>query len=380
MTSLSIQFIDLAAQQRRIKSEIDAALERTLAHGNYIMGPEVAEFEAQLSAFCGARHAIGCSNGTDALALCLMAEGIKPGQAVFCPSFTFAATAEVVAWLGAVPFFVDIDEPTFNMSPASLKAAIREARERGLTPGAIISVDLFGRPADYNEIEAIAAEERIALICDAAQGFGAVYQGRKVGTIGAMTSTSFFPAKPLGCYGDGGAIFLDDDEKAGVIRSLIVHGKGTDKYDNVRIGMNGRLDTMQAGILIEKLRIFPDEIQARNRVAEAYHSGLKDVVLTPGAPADGVSVWAQYTIRLQSGVREAVQSELKQRGIPTAIYYPKPLHQQVAYRSFPTVSGGLPVTDRLSSEVLSLPMHPYLSGEAQEYIISSLREIMERHG
>ncbi|PSJ55735.1 DegT/DnrJ/EryC1/StrS family aminotransferase [Kumtagia ephedrae] len=376
MTRKPLRFIDLVAQQEKIKTKVDAAIQRVLAHGAYILGPEVGEFEAALSAFCGAKHSIGCSNGTDALTLCLMAKGIKPGQAVFCPSFTFAATAEVVAMLGATPFFVDIHEDTFNLDPASLKTAIAQAKKDGLSLAGVISVDLFGQPADYAEIEPIVANEGMWLISDAAQGFGGTYRDRKVGTIGAMTATSFFPAKPLGAYGDGGAIFTDDDETDAVLRSLLVHGQGTDKYDNVRIGMNGRLDTLQAAILIEKLKIFPDEIVARNRIAAAYNDGLRDVAVVPAVLDGCTSTWAQYTIRARGKDRGAVLARLKDKGVPTAVYYPKPLHRQTAYKHFPVAGNGLPVSDRVAEDVFSLPMHPYLEADDQGYIIDSVREAL----
>jgi dTDP-4-amino-4,6-dideoxygalactose transaminase len=374
MMSDSIAFIDLAAQRRRIGSRMDEAILRVVNHGGYIMGPEVKQFEADLSAFCGAKHVISCANGTDALALVLMAKSVKPGQAILCPSFTFAATAEVVAWLGAVPIFVDCLPETFNMDPASLEFGINTARQLGLKPVGVIPVDLFGQPADYDAIEAICAREDLWILCDAAQSFGASYRGRKLGTIGAATSTSFFPAKPLGCYGDGGAVFTNDDELAAIMRSLRVHGQGSDKYDNVRIGMNGRLDTMQAAVLIEKLKIFPDEIAARDRVAKRYNEMLGDVVAVPVVVEGNTSVWAQYTMRVPN--RDALAAALKAKGIPTAIYYPKPLHQQTAYSKFPCAGNGVPVSERLAGEVLSLPMHPYLEEAVQDRIIAAVREAL----
>jgi dTDP-4-amino-4,6-dideoxygalactose transaminase len=374
MMSDSIAFIDLAAQRRRIGSRMDEAILRVVNHGGYIMGPEVKQFEADLSAFCGAKHVISCANGTDALALVLMAKSVKPGQAILCPSFTFAATAEVVAWLGAVPIFVDCLPETFNMDPASLEFGINTARQLGLKPVGVIPVDLFGQPADYDAIEAICAREDLWILCDAAQSFGASYRGRKLGTIGAATSTSFFPAKPLGCYGDGGAVFTNDDELATIMRSLRVHGQGSDKYDNVRIGMNGRLDTMQAAVLIEKLKIFPDEIAARDRVAKRYNEMLGDVVAVPVVAEGNTSVWAQYTMRVPN--RDALAAALKAKGVPTAIYYPKPLHQQTAYSKFPCAGNGVPVSERLAGEVLSLPMHPYLEEAVQDRIIAAVREAL----
>ncbi len=368
-----IAFIDLAAQRRRLGAAIDKAILRVVDHGGYIMGPEVKRLEAGLGAFCGARHAITCSNGTDALALVLMAKGVRPGDAILCPSFTFAATAEVVAFLGATPVFVDCLPDTFNMDPASLARGIATGRRLGLNPVGVIAVDLFGQPADYDAIEPLCADHGLWLLCDAAQGFGATHRGRAVGSIGMATCTSFFPAKPLGCYGDGGAIFTDDDELAAAIRSLRVHGQGADKYDNVRVGMNGRLDTVQAAVLIEKLRIFPDEIAARDRIARRYAACLADVALVPRLAPGCTSVWAQYTLRLPAGRRDAVAATLKQAGVPTAVYYARPLHLQTAYRHHPVAEGGLPVSEALAAEVLSLPMHPYLSEAVQDRVVAALR-------
>lgn len=367
-----IAFIDLQAQRRRIGAKMDEAVLRVVNHGGYVMGPEVKQIEADLAAFCGAREVISCSNGTDALTLVLRARGVGPGDAVLCPSFTFAATAEVVALAGATPIFVDIDADTFNMNAESLKVGVVEARRAGLNPVAVIPVDLFGLPADYDALLPLAEELGLWVLSDAAQSFGGVYKGRKVGTLGVATTTSFFPAKPLGCYGDGGAIFTDDSELAAVIRSLRVHGQGSDKYDNVRIGINGRLDTIQAAVLIEKLKIFPDEIEARDRVAQRYNDGLRDVAAVPGTPEDLTSTWAQYTLRIAK--RDAVAASLKERGVPTAIYYPKPLHQQTAYRDFPVAGNGLPVSERLAGEVLSLPMHPYLEPDLQDWIIETVTD------
>jgi len=369
-----IEFIDLGAQRRRLGPRVDEAILRVVDHGKYIMGPEVAVFEQELAAFCGAKHVLSCANGTDALGLALMAKGIKPGQAVLVPSFTFAATAEVVAWFDAVPVFVDVLEHTFNMDPVSLEAGIATAKRLGVEPAGIIPVDLFGLPAEYDEILAIAAAHRLWVICDAAQSFGASYKRRNIGTIGDITTTSFFPAKPLGCYGDGGALLTDDDSAAAVLKSLRVHGQGADKYDNVRIGMNARLDTIQAAILSEKLTVFADEIKARNQVAARYESALEEVVAVPTMPTGITSVWAQYTVRLPDGRdRDAVAASLKASGVPTAVYYAKPLHRQLAYRHYPTAGNGLPVSDRLASEVLSLPMHPYLEEGTQNHIVAALR-------
>jgi dTDP-4-amino-4,6-dideoxygalactose transaminase len=364
-------FIDLAAQRARIADRIDAAVRKVVASGAYVMGPEVFELEKQLAAFCGAKHCVSCASGTDALTMVLLAKGVGPGVAVLCPSFTFAATAEAVALLGGTPYFVDVLEDTFNMDPASLEAGVAEARAAGLNPVGVIAVDLFGQPADYESIEKICSREKLWLLGDAAQAFGASYRGRKLGTFGLATTTSFFPAKPLGAYGDGGAIFTDDDELAAVLRSVRVHGQGTDKYDNVRIGVTGRLDTIQAAILIEKLAIFADEIVARDEIAARYAAGLREVAIPPAVAPGCQSVWAQYTLRLKPGQRDGLVAALKEAGVPTACYYPVPLHRQTAYRNYPVVGGKLAVTDRLAEEVLSLPMHPYLKPEAQQRVIDA---------
>ncbi len=369
-----IPFIDIAAQRRRLGTAIDEAVGKVLTHCQFIMGPEVRQLEADLSAFCGARHVISCSNGTDALIMALMATGVGPGDAVFCPSFTFTATAEAVVVVGATPVFVDVEEKTFNIDLGSLERAIAETKRGDLKPKAIIPVDLFGQPADLDGIAAIAKREGIFVISDAAQSFGATYKGKRVGTQALLTTTSFFPAKPLGCYGDGGAVFTDDDKIAEVLRSVRVHGQGADKYDNIRIGMTGRLDTIQAAVLIEKLKIFPDEIEARNRVAARYAEGLKDVAIVPEVASGYGSVWAQYTIRVEK--RDALAAVLSTRGVPTAIYYPKPLHRQEPYKRYPVSGNGLPVTDKLAAEVIALPMHPYLDEPTQERVIAAVREAL----
>ncbi len=372
----NIPFIDLAAQRRRLGAAVDRAILKVVDHGAYIMGPEVAGLEAALSKFCGAKHTISCANGTDALALVLMAKGLKPGDAVICPSFTFAATAEIVAWVGATPIFADVFDDTFNLDPTSVEAALVTARELGLKPAALISVDLFGQPADYDVIERICARENMFLLSDSAQSFGAIYRGRKVGTIGVATATSFFPAKPLGCYGDGGAVFTDDDELAEIMKSIRVHGQGADKYENVRIGMNGRLDTIQAAVLIEKLKLFPDEIEARERAARRYDAALADVAIVPARTPDTRSVWAQYTLRVDAERRDPFRDQLAKAGIPTAIYYPKPLHLQGAYAHYPVAGNGLPVSERIAAEVVSLPMHPYLEESVQDRIIAEVRRAL----
>jgi dTDP-4-amino-4,6-dideoxygalactose transaminase len=368
-----VPFIDLAAQRRRLGKSVDEAVSRVLTHCQFINGPEVTQLEAALAAFSGAKHVVSCASGTDALLMVLMAKGVGRGDAVFCPSFTFCATGEAVALTGATPVFVDVDEATFNMDANSLKRGIATAIKRGLQPRAVIPVDLFGQSADHDAIGAIAGAEGMFVLDDAAQAFGASYRGRRLGTFGLVTATSFFPAKPLGCFGDGGAIFTDDAELAETLRSIRVHGQGSDKYDNVRLGLTGRLDTLQAAILIEKLKIFEDEIAARNVVAERYARGLGNVVSVPRLASGCTSVWAQYTIRLPNGSdRDAFAAALKARGVPTAIYYPKSMHQQTAYRDFPVADGGVPISEALSDDVISLPMHAYLEEPTQERIIRAV--------
>jgi dTDP-4-amino-4,6-dideoxygalactose transaminase len=374
LRSEPVPFIDLAAQRRRLGKSVDEAVSRVLAHCQFINGPEVIQLESQLAAFSGARHVVTCASGTDALLMVLMAKGVGRGDAVLCPSFTFCATGEAVALTGATPVFVDVDEATFNMDVNSLKRGIATAIKLGLKPRAVIPVDLFGQSADHDAIGAIAEAEGMFVLDDAAQAFGASYKGRRLGTFGLVTATSFFPAKPLGCFGDGGAIFTDDAELAATLRSVRVHGQGSDKYDNVRLGLTGRLDTMQAAILIEKLKIFEDEIAARNKVAERYGRGLGNIVTVPHVASGGTSVWAQYTIRLPKGSdRDGFAATLKAQGIPTAIYYPKSMHQQTAYRDFPVADGGLPASERLSDDVISLPMHAYLDERTQERVIKAVR-------
>jgi UDP-2-acetamido-2-deoxy-ribo-hexuluronate aminotransferase len=371
-----IPFIDVAAQRRRLGRAIDDAVARVLAHCQFIQGPEVRALEAELAAFCGARHAIACSSGTDALLLVLMAWQIGPGDAVICPAFTFCATAEVVALLGATPVMADVQPDTFNLDPGSCERAVATAKRLGLKPRAIIPVDLFGVPADHDAINAIAAAHGLLVLDDAAQAFGATYKGRKLGALTTAAATSFFPAKPLGCYGDGGAVFTDDDDFAARVKSLRVHGEGVDKYDTVRIGMTGRLDTIQAAILLEKLKVFPEEIIARNAAAARYSASLGDIAIVPRAGHHATSVWAQYTLRLKPGQRDGIAATLKAEGIPTAIYYAKPLHRQAAYRGFPVVDGGLPVSEQLAEEVISLPMHAYLEQPVQDRIVEAVRRAL----
>jgi dTDP-4-amino-4,6-dideoxygalactose transaminase len=371
-----IPFIDVAAQRRRLGRAIDDAVARVLTHCQFIQGPEVHVLEAELAAFCGARHAISCASGTDALLLVLMAWQIGPGDAVICPSFTYHATAEMVALLGATPIIADVLPDSFNLDPASCERAVVTARRLGLKPRAIIPVDLFGLPADHEVIAAIAAKHELLVLDDAAQAFGARYRGKGIGTLAAATATSFFPAKPLGCYGDGGAVFTDDDALAAHVKSIRFHGEGVDRSEAARIGITGRLDTIQAAVLIEKLKIFPEEIEARDRVAARYSVALADIAIVPRVGNESTSVWAQYTIRLRADQRDPLAAALKAQGIPTAIYYTKPLHRQPAYRHFPLAEGGVPVSDRLAGEVLSLPMHAYLEPPVQDRIIESVRRAL----
>jgi dTDP-4-amino-4,6-dideoxygalactose transaminase len=371
-----IPFIDVAAQRRRLGGAVDGAVARVLGHCQFILGPEVRAFEAELARFCGARHAVTCASGTDALLLALRARGIGPGDAVICPSFTFCATAEVAALVGATPVFVDVDAESFNIDASKIAGAIATAKKTGLTPKAVIPVDLFGLAADHAAVAAVAEAEGLFILDDAAQAFGATFNNRRLGTFGHATATSFFPAKPLGCYGDGGAVLTDDDAMADVLRSLRVHGHGSDKYDNVRIGMTSRLDTIQAAILIEKLKIFPDEIEARNRIARRYAEALDGIVIVPKVPPGSTSVWAQYTIRVTGGRRDKLAAALKAEGIPTAIYYPIPLHRQQAYKHYPVGEGGVAVSDRLAAEVVSLPMHAYLDEPTQGRIIDATRRAL----
>ena len=371
-----IPFIDVAAQRRRLGRSVDEAIARVLGHCQFILGPEVRALEVKLAEFCGARHVVGCASGTDALVLVLMAQGIGPGDAVICPSFTFTATAEVVVLVGATPVFADVEQASFNLDAASLTLACAAAREAGLRPKAVIPVDLFGQPADYDRIVPVAEAEGLFVLDDAAQAFGATYKNRRVGALAPATATSFFPAKPLGCYGDGGAVITDDEELAQVIHSLRVHGEGRGKYDCVRIGLNGRLDTIQAAVLMEKLRIFPEEILARERAARRYSAGLAEVATVPRLASGSSSVWAQYTIRLAPGRRDGLAAALKAQGIPTAIHYPVPLHRQQPYQRFPIAIGGAPVSERLAEEVISLPMHAYLDESTQDRIIEATRRAL----
>lgn len=368
-----LPFIDLQAQRARLGPALEEAMLKVVRSGAYILGPEVAEFERQLAAYCGAKHVVSCSNGTDAISLVLMARDVGPGHAVLCPSFTYTATAEAIARTGATPLFVDALEDTFNMDPQSLENAIKTARHLKLEPVGVMPVDIFGQPADYDALAPICEREGLWMLSDAAQSFGGSYKGRRVGSFGLATTTSFFPAKPLGCYGDGGAVSTDDDDLANALISLRFHGLNADRTDHERFGMTGRLDTIQAAVLIEKLKIFDEELEARQRIAERYSAGLAEVVTPPYIRPDCVSSWAIYTIRVAPERRADLAASLKGSGIPTGMYYPKPIHRQAAYKHFPSVGNGLPVTEKLALDVISLPIHPYLDEPAQDRIISGVK-------
>jgi UDP-2-acetamido-2-deoxy-ribo-hexuluronate aminotransferase len=384
-----MQFIDLKKQQNKIKNKIDENIKAVLDHGQYIMGPEVGELERRLAEYVGTGHAVACSSGTDALMLALMARGVGPGDAIFTTPFTFIATAEVVAVLGAIPIFVDIDSQTFNINPEKLEETILALKSKNLlqcplpithalsplTPKGIIAVDLFGLPADYDQINAIAEDHSLFVIEDAAQSFGAVYKGKPACSLSHIACTSFFPAKPLGCYGDGGMCFTDDHSLAEVLRSIRVHGKGTHKYDNARVGINGRLDTLQAAILLAKFDIFPEEVNLRDQAAKRYAELLSPIIhnplpiTLPHVPSGHKSVWAQYSILARDQKhRSNLQDALKGENIPTAIYYPKPLHLQTAFSYLGYKEGNFPVSEDCARRIFSIPMHPYLAISEQEKI------------
>ena len=368
---ISVEFTGLDAQKKLLRSQIDARVKAVIDHGKFIMGPEVGAFEKALSDFCGAKHSICVANGTDAIQIALMALGVGHGDAVLVPSFTYTATAEVILVLGARPIFVEVDADTFNIDCKTLPAAIATAKKQGLRPRAIIAVDLFGLPADWVALNALAKAEGLHLIADAAQSFGArMANGDAVGTLAPITTTSFFPAKPLGCYGDGGAIFTDDDGLAQVMRSIRVHGQGTEKYETVRVGLNSRLDTIQAAILLAKIEVFAQELKQRNELADAYESRLHNLVATPRKPTGVTSAWAQYTIKVPN--RDVMQKHLSAMNIPTAVYYPKPMHLQKAYAAFGAGGGSLPISERLSGEVLSLPMNPYYSAQDVDAVCAAI--------
>ncbi len=366
-------FIDLAAQREQLGDSVEIAIAAVLKHGQYVFGPEVSELERRLAEFCGAKHCISCANGTDALLLVLMAEGIGPGDAVFVPDFTFVATAEVPVLAGATPVLVDVDPNTFNMDVDSVEAAVSEAKRLGLNPRAVIPVDLYGQPADYDAINRVAEANDLVVLADAAQSFGASLNGQKVGTLADYTATSFYPSKPLGGYGDGGAIFTDDDAKAKLLLSLRCHGKAPDQPESEYVGLNSRLDTIQAAILLEKLRLFPSEIAARQNAADRYAEYLGEVVQVPALIDGAASVWAQYTIQVER--RDEFAKACREAGVPTAIHYLSAIHALPSYRAFPRAPG-LRNTDRLARQVISLPMHGYLAAETQDRIIGAVQTVL----
>jgi len=370
---MAIPFIDLQAQRARLGEPLNQAILAAVASGQWILGPQVTALETELAAFAGVKHAVACANGTDALQLILMAWGIGPGDAVFVPAFTFCASAEVMALVGAEPVFVDVLQDTYNIDPASLEAAIALVKKEGrLKAKAVMPVDLFGQPADYDRITPIVAREGLKMLCDTAQAFGATYDGKVTGSIGDAAATSFFPAKPLGCYGDGGACFTDDDDLAKLLKSIRMHGEGSDRYENVRIGLNSRLDSIQAVILSAKLKIFPDEIEKREAVALRYKAGLSasNSIRVPHVIDGAQSTWAQYVIQVPD--RDKLQADLKAKGIPTAVYYPIPLSEQKGYRHYP--SAPTPVSKAIAKTVVALPMHPYMDGATQDTIIAAVLE------
>lgn len=387
-----MEFIDLAYQQKLIREKIGKRIDAVLDHGQYIMGPEVAALEKELSRYVGAKHSISCASGTDALLVALMARGIGPGDAVLTTPFTFIATAEVISLLGATPVYVDIDRKTYNIDPDQLDRCLsalrnrdvglyplpRIAGQKGITPKAIIAVDLFGLPADYGRLDNIARQNGIFLIEDAAQSFGAEVNGRKACAFGDVACTSFFPAKPLGCYGDGGMCFCSDDNLAEIMRSIRLHGKGSHKYENIRIGINGRLDTLQAAILLAKFSLFEEEVKLRQVVTNRYNELLRSCLslVTPEVPAGYQSVWAQYSVLARDEThRDAIMKGLQGKGVPTVIYYPRPLHLQAAFSFLGYREGDFPVSEDCAKRIFSLPMHPYLKEEDQKVIASTLRTL-----
>jgi len=372
-----IEFIDLKAQYRRLRPEIERRIQTVLEHGRFIMGPEILELESALAVFAGSRHAVSCSSGTDALLMSLMAEGVGAGDAVFLPSFTFTATAEVVLLVGATPVFVDVDERTFNIDVGDLEHRVEETARAGrLRPRVVVPVDLFGLPADYAEIGKLAARHDLFVLADGAQSFGAAIDKRRVGALAPVTVTSFYPAKPLGAYGDGGAIFTDDDARAAVLESIRQHGQGAQRYDVVRVGLNARLDTLQAAILLAKLSVLAEEREARERLAVFYDSELSKVVTVPRRVPNTRSAWAQYSILLED--RDDVAVTLERQGVPTAIHYPRPMHLQPAYRHYGAGEGSSPVSERLSRRILSLPMHPYMPDATARRITDAVRAAVAR--
>ena len=371
-----MQFIDLKAQQNRIRKNIERRIQDVLEHGKYIMGPEVFELEEKLATYVGINHCISCSSGTDALLIPLMAKGIGPGDAVLTTPFSYIAPAEVIALLGATPVFVDIYPETFNLNPAGIENAIMFAQKKGLNPKAIIPVDLFGLPACYRLIEEEAKKHNLFVLEDAAQGFGGAIRGKKAGSFGHAAATSFFPAKPLGCYGDGGAVFTNDDELADIIRSIQIHGDGADKYDNVRLGLNGRLDTIQAAVLLEKLEIFDEEVISRNNIANYYSTRMSESFKTPHIPDGYLSSWAQYSVILPEDLeRQSVMNQLKRKDIPSMVYYQTPLHLQSIFNELGYKRGDSSVSEKISEKVLSLPLHPYLDSEQQNHVLNVIEKV-----
>ena len=367
-----MKFVDLDAQHQRIETDIARAIEQVLDHKQFIMGPEIGVLEGELRDYCGCRHVLSAASGTDALMMALMALGVGRGDAVIAPPFTFVATAEVIELLGATTVFVDVDEATFNIDTDKLEQTILEVKERGeVNLKGIIPVDLFGLPAALDEIQEIARRHDLFMLCDAAQSFGATYKGRKTGGFGDISATSFFPAKPLGCYGDGGAVFTNSDHLAALVESIRFHGKGVSQYENIRIGVTGRMDTIQAAILSCKLKIFDEELGRRQEIADYYSKNLNDFVNTPSIPPGLTSSWAVYTIRTPH--REKIKARLQSEKIPFAVYYPAPLHQQPAFQN--AIGGGetMEVSDRLAGEVISLPVHPYLSSQELDKVISEIK-------
>ena len=371
-----MQFIDLKAQQTHIRKNIEKRIQTVLDHGKYIMGPEVFELEEKLTAYIGVKHCISCSSGTDALLIPLMAKKIGPGDAVLTTPFTYIATAEVITLLGATPVFVDIYPETFNINPEGIVDAVTLAHKKGLNPKAIIPVDLFGLLARYRLIEEQAEKHNLFLLEDAAQGFGGAIRCRKAGSFGHAAATSFFPVKPLGCYGDGGAVFTNNDELADIIRSIRIHGYGADKYDNVRLGLNGRLDTIQAAVLLEKLEIFDDEVISRNKVAKRYSSNINESIKTPHIPNGYLSSWAQYSVILPENLeRQSIMNQLKSKDIPSMVYYQTPIHLQSVFNELGYKRGHFPVSENISSSILSLPMHPYLDSEQQNHVLDVIKTV-----
>ena len=375
-----MQFVDLKAQMEKVRPELDRRMADVLDSAAFVLGPQVAELENELAAIAGVNHCIGVANGTDALHLALLALGVGPGDAVFVPSFTFFASAEAICLAGAEPVFVDVSENSFNINPESTLQAIARVKATGeLRPRAIIAVDLFGQVADYESLERIAKSNGLSIVEDAAQSFGARANEKLAGSFGDIATTSFFPAKPLGCYGDGGAVFTDNDKLADLVRSLRVHGKGTNKYDNVRVGMNSRLDSLQAAVILSKLSVFQEELDRRNALAERYEAQLAQLVETPPVPAGLQSSWAQYTIKVRSEHRDMLQQHLRKRGVPSIVYYPKPLDQQPAFNGRLHIETDCPTSTLLSKSVLSLPIHPYLTDAQFDQIVRAVRHFFDHH-